>query len=426
MRKLGKGQSVMFCGTIEVELKILRCSGKDRYEDITVSDVLEWSILETCIHTKKCIPLWATQGVRYQRRHIAWAESSTGGDEYSALEMARSLLQVEAQSLQVRYGLEKRRSEEQSLLYDGREKSLSKRETQLIAMRAKCREFEVPSFNNATLREEQERELSPDNEQERQVERPSALEPCNHRLHQDVTSFARHGILDRDSAAFQPAFELFGNTSAKECLETEAWLGHLLITADFARTVQASANQHLDSFLRPVHWVVSGKNRSPSDYVLVSPFEAHELLPSIRQYKAVTLHVYSPRVSVSVRTLEDLSFCAIPALSRSRPNPTFTMLLNLFAGQLYIRSYDEYLSVCRFLGLAFRPPDEQIPVACDGFISPTSRLGFDVVMERECPFTTSPVGFLKILMTMRRKEQSCYKSHLGRIVQADLLTREEF
>ena len=427
MRKLGKGQSVMFCGPIEVERKILRCSGKIRYEDILVRDVLEWSILETGIHTKKCIPLWATQGMRYQRRHIAWAESSTAGGEHSALEMAKSLLEVEAQSLQDRYGFGERRPEEQVLLYDGREKSLSQRETHLNAMRAKCREFGLASFNNATLREEQERELSPENEQERQVERPSALTPCRHSVHWDVKSFVRHGILDHDSDAFQPAFKLFGHTSAMQYLETEAWLGHLLVTADFARTVHASANQPLDSFLRPVHWVVSRKIRSSVDYVVVSPFEAHELLPSIRQYKGVVaLHVYSPRVIVSMRTLEDLSFCTIPALPRCRPIPHFTMLLNLFAGQLYLKSHEEYLSLCRFLGLAFRPPYEHTEVACDGFISPTGRPGFDAVMERECPFTTSPVGFLRILMTLRRKEQSSQKSHLGRILQGQLLAREEF
>ncbi len=426
MRKLGKGQSVMFCGPMEVECKILHCSGKSRCDTIEVADVLQWSISEACIHTKKCVPLWATQGVRYQRRHIVWAKSSTGGGKGTALEMAKSFLEVESQSLQDRYGFGGRRSEEQLLSHNGGDESLSGRETEFAAIRAKCREFKMASFNNATLREEQERELSPENEQERQVERPLALTPYNHSLHRDVKRFVHQGILDRDSDAFQPAFELFGKTSAMECLEVEAWPAHLLVTADFARTVHASGNQHLDSFLRPVHWVVGGKGRNTVDWVVLSPFEAHELLPSIRQHKVVTLHVYSPRVSVSVRSLEDLSFCAIPAVPKCWPNPPFAMLLNLFAGQLYLRSYGEYLSVCRFLGLGFRPPSEQTEVACDGFISPTSRPGFDAVMERECPFTISPVEFLRILMALRRKGQSFQKSHLGRILGGELLVREEF
>ncbi len=426
MRKLGKGQSVMFCGPMEVERKIIHCSGKTHRDAIKVADVLQWSIWETCNTTKKCIPLWATQGIRYQRRHTAWSDSSNGRGKGAALETAKSLLESEAQTLHDRYGFGARRSEEQVLLHDVEDESLSKRETQLEAIRAKCREFELASFNNATLREEQERELSPENEQERQVERPLALAPYNHSVHRDVKRFVHQGTLDRDSDAFQPAFELFGDTSANECLEVETWPEHLLVTADFARTVHAPKNQHLDSFLRPVHWVASAKNVNTVECVVLSPYEAHTLLPSIRQHKMITLHVYSPRVSISVRTLEDLSFCAIPAVPKCRPHPPFVMQLNLFAGQLYLRSYEEYLSVCRFLGLCFRPPCEQIQVGCDGFVSPTGRPEFDAIMEKECPFTTSPVGFLRMLMALRRKRQNYQKSHFGRILHGELLVKEQF
>ena len=426
MRKLGKGQSVMFCGPMEVERKILHCSGKTPCDTIEVADVLQWSISETCINTKKCIPLWATQGIRHQRRHIAYSESSNDRGKGATLEIAKLLLEAEAQTLQDRYGFGGRRSEEQVLLHGVEEVALLKRETQVEAIRAKCREFGLTSLNNATLREEQERELSPENEQERQVERPPALTPKNHSVHPDVKRFVYQGILDHCSDAFQPAFELFGNTSAIECLEKETWPVHLLITADFAQTVHASGNQLLDSFLRPVQWVVSRKNRNTVDCVVLSPYEAHELLPYIRQHNTVILHVYSPRVSMSVRTLEDLSFCAIPAVPRCWAHPPSVMQLNLFAGQLYLRSYDEYLSVCRFLGLCFRPRYAQVQVACDGFISPTSRPEFDAVMERECPFRVSPIGFLRMLMALRRKGQNFQKSHIGRILHGESLAREQF
>ena len=129
---------------------------------------------------------------------------------------------------------------------------------------------------------------------------------------------------------------------------------------------------------------------------------------------------------MSVRTLEDLSFCAIPAVPKSPLQPPSIMQLNLFAGQLYLKSYEEYLSVCRFLGLCFRPPHKQVQVACDGFVDPDNRLEFDAIMERECPFSISPVGFLRMLMAMRRKGQNFQKSHFGRILHGDLLTREQF
>lgn len=71
MRKLGKGQSVAFCSSMEVQRKIIESSGKARDATIQVADVLEWCIENTCAHTRMCIPLWATQGARHQRRHVA-------------------------------------------------------------------------------------------------------------------------------------------------------------------------------------------------------------------------------------------------------------------------------------------------------------------------------------------------------------------
>lgn len=416
----------MFCAPMEVERKIIRCNDKRPGDAIEVADVLQWSISETCVNTKKCVPLWATQGIRYQRRDIAWSEFSISRGKLADPEIAKSLLEVDAQSLQDRYGSSGRRPEEQILLQHIDEDSLSGRQTQVEAIRTKCQEFELLSFNNATLREEQERELSPENEQEREVERPLPLAPHQHSVHQDVWHFAQQGILNRNSDAFQPAFELFDKTSASKCLDLKKWPVQFLITADFARTVQATGDQDLDAFLRPVHWIASRNGGSTSENVVLSPYEAHELLPSIRQHKMITLHTYSPRVNMSGRTFEDLSFCAIPAAPKYRPHDAFIMQLNIFADQLYLRSYEQYLSVCRFFEICFRPPSEQIQIAYDGFVDPASRPAYDSTMEKECPFTISPIGFLRMLMAMRRKTQDFQKSHVGRILHGELLLEEHF
>ena len=203
--------------------------------------------------------------------------------------------------------------------------------------------------------------------------------------------FVQQGILDRESDGFPPAFGLFNSTSAIGCLKVQVWPADLLVTTDFARTIHATRKHDLDLFLRPVHWIASSKNRSVVHCVILSPFEVHALLPSIRQHKTVTLHVYSCRVTMSMHTLENLSFCAFPAVPRCSLNPPITMLLNFFAGKLYLKSYEKYLLVCRFLGLASRPPDEQTQVACGE------------VMERGCPFTVSPVELLMVLVALRRK-----------------------
>lgn len=426
MRKLGKGQSVVFCGPLDVERKILACCGKSQDDTIEVADVLKWSISETWISTKKFIPLWGTQGIRHLRHRIARSESSNSDDAIAALKTAKALLEPEAQSLEHRYGLQARRHEEQILLHDLKEESLSKYDAQLEAMRAKCQEFGLTTFNTATLQEEQERELSPENERERHVEHAPALTAYKHSIHQDVERFVRQGILDHASDAFQPAFELFNKTSAVEFLERNTWSSNLLVTVDFARTVQAPPNQFLDSFLRPVHWVASTRKRDMIDLVVLSPYEAQHLLPSIRQHEAVTLHVYSPRVSISMRSLEDLSFCAVPPVPKLWRQPSLILQLNIFAGQLYLRNYEDYLSVCRFLGLCYRPPEGEDRAASDGFMAPSGRSNFDAAMERECPFSTSPVGFLRMLMALRRKGQGFDRSHYGRILNAELLAENHF
>lgn len=422
MRKLGKGQSVVFCSSMEIQRKIRERSDKSQ-DTIEVADVLKWCIAETNSHTRKSIPLWATQGVRHQRRQAVYARSAAQG---LSRDLVESLLELEAQSLKQRYGEERTHHEEQLLSQSTIDEPLMVRKKQLDEIRAKCQEFEVASFNTATLQEEQERELSPENEREQQVELPPASSPLTHYVHPDVRQLITHGVLKRSSDAFQPAFETLRRTTASSHYDSRAWPDDLLVTTDFANTIQASDDQFLDSFLRPVHWILSCKGRSAVECVVLSPYEAQELLPSIRESKVVTLHTYSPRPSVSVRTLEDLSFCAVPAVPQSLPDPDVIRHLNLFAGQLYIQDFGEYMMLCEFLGLCSQPPDDSVQVACDGFISPTSRANSERAMIRVCPFTASPVAFLRMIIALRRKGQSFSSSHFGKILNGELIGRNEF
>ncbi|PQE15350.1 very large low complexity protein [Rutstroemia sp. NJR-2017a WRK4] len=417
MRKLGKGQSVVLCSSMEVQRKILEYSGKNR-GSINVVDVLAWCIAESCANTRKSIPLWATQGLRHQNRQTKCSESAM------TPELVESLLEPEAQSLQQRYGYEVTQHEDQMLRNSTNQNSTT-REQQVNDIRAKCQEFEIHSLSGATLQEEQERELSPENEREQQVELPPKLTPRCHSIHKDVRRLIADGVLDRFSDAFQPAFKTLGNTTAHAHYEATAWPDDLLVTADFAKTVCASDEQFLDSFLRPVHWIVSCKSNSGIECVILSPHEAQELLPLIRKHKQVILHVYSPRLSVSMRSLENLSFCAIPAVPVSWSTPAVITQLNLFAGQLYIRNNEDYMLLCDFLGLCNSQPADHIEIACDGFIGSASRALLDSISLQACLFQKSPIPFVRAIMTMRRKGQSIAVSHIGRILNGELITIEQ-
>ena len=304
--------------------------------------------------------------------------------------------------------------------------TLTAREKQLNEIRAKCQEFEIQSFGTATLQEEQERELSPENEREQQVELPPQMKPCRHGVHQDVRRLVAHGVLTRFSNAFKPAFETLRDTTALTYYEGTAWPVDLLVTTDFANTAHVAAGHSLDSFLRPVHWIVSCKSGSGIEYVILSPYEAQELLPCIRQYRQVILHMYSPRLNCSIRPLEDLSFCAIPPVPKTCSTPAIVNHLNLFAGQLYIRNYDDYKSLCSFLGLCSSIPDHQTKIACDGFVSLANRALLDPDWNLACPFETSPTAFIRAVTAFRRKGQSTNVSHIGRILNGELVSRHQF
>jgi hypothetical protein len=75
--------------------------------------------------------------------------------------------------------------------------------------------------------------------------------------------------------------------------------------------------------------------------MILSPFEVQELLPHMRGQDRVRLHVYSPRLSLSNRSLEDPAFYAVPPVPARWSVPAKSTELNLFAGQLYLRNAGE-------------------------------------------------------------------------------------
>ena len=325
-------------------------------------------------------------------------------------DLVESLLEPEALSLEQRYGHEGTHDADQLL-----EATDPSRAIQLHAIREKCREFDVSSFGTASLQEEQERELAPENEREQQVELPPPSSPAVHSLAEDVRYFVTYGALLKPSDDFRPAFETLRGTTAAGKYDEAAWPRDLLVTADFARTVQGTHGEPLDSFLRPVHWIVSCKAKDAVVFAILSPYEVQELLPTIRETKKVTLHVYSPHLVVSARPLGDLSFCSVPTVE-PWPRSELIQQLDLFAGQLYFLAYEEYVSLCNFLGLCSERPDNDDgrEVACDGFTTGTSR------------FVTSPVPFIRMIMAFRRKGQSFAVSHMGSMLRGDLLARNRF
>jgi hypothetical protein len=153
--------------------------------------------------------------------------------------------------------------------------------------------------------------------------------------------------------------------------------------------------------------------------VILSPFEAEQLVARIQKSNLVTLHLYSPRPTQSYDPLDTLDlYCVgrefsacILSLLRSQ-----IVQLNLFAGQLYFKSYTEYVELCRYLGLAWEAPKEGEELQVDGFIVPPAGVW--------C-LNTSPVGFLKDYIKTRREGEGMEKTHLGKVLEGGLLEKRE-
>lgn len=422
MRKLGHGQSVLFCAPPEIDQKILEIAPRSSNDlrSVKVSDVLHWCMAETCINNRNNVPIWAKQGINYQSRHMAYHDAQNSDV------LPPSLCEPEAQTLEERFSL---RHPDSDILLGPIPRGLKKKEKEVNTIRARCSWFDVKSLRGTHVQEEQERELSYEVEREQQVERPPKEKPLPHNLHPGVVNFIVNGTIASDLAGFIPAFDSLLETSAKNQQE-RVWSWNLLATKDFAKTIQTKTHSRQDNFLRPIHWIVSATFRGHPVLVIMSPYEVNELIPFIRSSKSVSLYVYSPKVTKGMRSFfGDSSSWSISPVSNPLILPPQCSLideLNIFSGQLYLQNYDAYRKLCEFLGLYLEelPSGSTISIHSDGFVEKSSReiLG----MKSSSPFSKSPVPFLRRLMAFRRQGQDYLATHLGQILHGRLLTEKDF
>jgi hypothetical protein len=424
MRQLGSGHSVMYFAPTEVHNKILYISKQrndKKSEDIEAMDVLQWVIDETCRSIRDGVPLWATQGLGYLKRQAAWNNYRAPGSDFEGDidRLLEELKDQESQSLEELYGPDKAQgadtrpqaSEDQSSLHS--------------QIWEKCDEFGVRSLRSVRQQEEQEREVAQETEQERCVERPPHTSPAKHKINSDVVNFINTGTLNLTSGVFLNAFTIFRNTSAHSLASNYDWSKMLLATLDFMHTIETT--KQLDQYLRPVHWVLVPTQGQPMVAVVISSYEANELLPDIRSSEKVQLHLYYPLVAQSLdrnawNPAQQLSFLCLPSNTsdRGRFSHDLAVLLGLFSGQLTFRDYNSYTKMCEFLGLTRELGGEDEGVDnVSGFVSWERRQETGVL--RESPFRSSPVPFLKRVLVFRRKGDDFLESHVGRMLRAQLL-----
>ncbi|KAL8364190.1 hypothetical protein RB601_009770 [Gaeumannomyces tritici] len=429
MRKLGKGQSVTFCVPQEIRTKIMQRANK---QDVAmgVIEVLEWAISETFTDIQQSIPLWAVQGRRFGHQKYLY-DQKDNGEITEAL--ASKFLEDEAQTIHDLYCPGKQPPKACCGNVD--------RHNGADDIVAHCSKFGAVRFNSAALHEEQERELSPEVEKERQIEKPEPAKPACHKIYPAVRRFVRTGDFTKISMGDLPAaFQTLANTSAAgNTVRLDQFPWQLRVTKDFAKTIEAPdgsasglPNQY-DQYQRTVRFILTSTGGDLSNVVrrivIISPYEAQELLAEIEKYGKVTLHIYGPRSTMSFAPLDHLLLHARPAPPRDWSCPLWlTAQLNVFAGQLYIKSFDEYKVICDMLGLYWKVSDaDGVLVHADGFIDPSSRGALNGDGWATCTFTQSPVPFIKVLMTkIRRDCETIAETHMGKIPNGEVLLEEQF
>jgi len=420
MRKLGKSQSVVFCVSEKIRTKIDAIKDRTHDATITVSDVIHWAITETCAEIRRSMPLWATQGERFVRHNKLWRDLNING-KATLLDASRAakFLEKEAESIEARYRPQ-------------RDKNLPAYLTQtsdadVVRIADRCRQFDNLQFNASSLQEEQERELSPEIEEERQVQRALAASPARHTLHQDVRNFAFHGTVKTFTSAYTTAWVLLTGTSAASLFPISVLAKdmHLLATTDFATTVTTTSSKNTsDIFQRPVQWLLTKRSPSGNHIVTVmaiSPYEANVLYPLMKNAKSTSLHLYKPRSNLGYAPLDCLDFHIITGQPSTPTIPrALAVQLNLFAGQLYITSHEDYMEICDFLGLAGEITPAGWKVDVDGFI-------LEYAGGQRPRLPKSPNTFLKVMISkVRRNGEGITRTHMGALLDGKLFVASDF
>ena len=404
MRQLGKGHSVMFFAPGEVDRRIRsRIPNREAFDGrVRVLDVLRWAMQETCEDIRHHLPYWAQQGLDHHKRFTAYKRHiSTGNVKV----LRNAWLQPESRTLEEMY-------------WATPGAAVSPEMYGIPSVRERIELLGVTRLVDVRVAEEQEREADHEIEQERHIQRPQKVKPARHIIHEDLRVFVATGKLRATSGHISP---LLAPLDMAEALNLAAvWSPSPLATGDFITTVRGSKRDGLTDYLRPVNWVLSSGSGKDSTIVVISPYEANELLPAIRKENKVRLHVYAPRVTFSMRSFSELTFHTIPDIPDAEPWSVPAHIrteLNLFAGQLYFDSRDDYERACVLLALTMAHPGAKY-CEIDGFVPPQHRTGED------SPLATSKVAILKKLIGLRRKGMGYSRTHLGQILNANPLSEE--
>ncbi|KJZ70160.1 hypothetical protein HIM_10444 [Hirsutella minnesotensis 3608] len=437
MRRLGDGQTVVFCVSQEIETRIKAANPRLGANPIEISDIIDWTISETWRDTRQAMGTWAAQGRRFEKERNLW--QLIQDSQQDSQSSARQLRSRRENALTISQDLAKKFLESETQTLEGRFRpnfvprpsiaDLPIDQDNLNRIVQRCREFNSSDAQPICFEQQQEKEqeMAPEIEQECQIYRRHDAEPANHRAAEKVKAFIKSGKIGNGSG-FLWAFETLQKTSAASHFNLEKFPHVLRATLDFANTIKGDSSREYgtDAYIREVQWVLTSWNANKRETiaVLLSPYEAEQYLPLIEASTHVVLRLFSARKMLSYPALDELNLFTVGKGTSDHPiSRNIKIQLNLFAGSLYFTSYSEYVDCADYLCLTWGARAEAADAGVDGYLQPNVRRRQHFGRAN---FEESPVQFLKVLYSIRHHGMNISKTHIGKMLNGIILTEEDF
>ena len=365
LRKLAQGQTLMFLAPPEVHQNIVELTGKSEVE-LDGYDVVAWALEQSCQNIERSQPLRILQGLNHKRRDVTMDHFSKTYKDFGNLAknvdhssaLVTAFREKEEQRLNDLYAPAALKT---NVIPGVIESSQNMSDPMVQTLLEMWGHLDSTVSEGASMHEEHEREVAQEVEQETQVERPPMVNPLRRAVDPKLPKFVATGRLE-EYVHFSAAYDgIVKKTSVGLRERSDPWT-HLRVTSDFARTVERPQSGYYDSYLRPANWVLTCKRETkPSFLLIISQYEANELMREIQDPSSgVNLHIYEPKVTKSMGSVD---FGMEPP-SRSMEewqnlSKRLRRELNLFAGQVYLNTYEDYLALCKDLGPKLSPSTDQ-------------------------------------------------------------------
>lgn len=402
LRKLAQGQSLLFLAPPEVHQGVTELAGKAE-DQLDGYDVVAWSLEQSCQSIGRSQPLRILQGLNHSQRaatmdHFSKTYKDLGqlakeGGHSSELVMA--FREKEEQTLNDLYAPPSLKANPVPGLIEYSQNNPDPMVQDLLGMWG---DLDSTTSKEASMHEEHEREVAHEVEQETQVERPPKVKAVRRIVDPKLRTFITTGCLE-NFVRFPVVYNLIvKKTSIILGGRRDPW-AHLRATSDFARTVEQPQSGHYDNYLRPVNWVLTCKREiKPSYLLMISQYEANELMREIRAPSSgVNLHIYEPRVTNSMGSVDFGT--ELPSRSMREWQNLSSGLrreLNLFAGQVYLNTYKDYMKLCKDLGPKLSPSIDET------------------------------LSFVQAWIAIRRKGQDFLQTHVGQMVSGRSIKEHAF